>query len=152
MADAHVTPMPHVVEEWFRRETNVVFYYEGHQVPLNIHQRGNPGDIFAFRGIGGPEIERHLYVKTFPTHRQASNWEEVQHNIQHPKKCSLILRLCPGVPFWPTWYPVGRAQAKNRAPLNLGRAFDIFFRSDANRQDPLVIESDDENEVASDGE
>jgi hypothetical protein len=138
--------MCHIVEERFRRETNIVFYYEGHQVPLELYQKGDPGDIFAFRGIGGPEVERRLYVKTFPTPRKHSQWEEVQQNVRHPKKISYVLALCPGLPFWPTWYPVGRAEAKIRKPLNLGDRFDVFFRVHANRQDPLVIESDEENE------
>jgi hypothetical protein len=150
MADAHIISMCRIGEERFRQESNVVFYYEGFQVPLELYQRGNPGDIFAFRGIGGPEVERRLYVKTFPTARQQSHWEEVQDNVRHPKKFSYVLALCRGLPFWPKWDPVGRVEAKIRRPLNLGDSFDVFFRFHANVQDPLIIELDEENESKED--
>lgn len=154
MADSHIVPMANVVGERFRLADHEVYYYEGRQVPPNLQDYGKSGDIFAFRGIGGREVDRRLYVKTYATRRSSSRWEEVKHEVRHQRKASLRLQLCPGVPFWPIWYPAGRAYSNDRPSLHLSNSFDFFFRHHANRQpgfysyEPIVIDdSDDEGEA-----
>jgi hypothetical protein len=154
MADSNIVPMTRIVEERFCSASYKVFSYEGRQVPEDLEDYGESGDIFAFRGIGGHEVERRIYVKTYATKRCASRWEEQNHKVRHQKKCSLCLQLCPGFPFWPMWYPAGSAYANNSPPLNLSQSFDLFFRHHANRQpgfysyEPIIIEDlDDEGKA-----
>jgi len=146
-----VVPMADVVEERFRpMDSYKVFYYEGYHLP-DLKDYGESGDIFAFRGIGGLEVERRIFVKTYATRQSSSRWEEAKHEVRHQRKPSCYLRLCPGFPFWPMWYPAGRAYAKDCSPLNLSRStFDLFFRHHANPQpgfsasEPILIDDSDE--------
>ena len=96
-----------------------VLYYEGYQLPINLEDHGESGDIFAFRGIGGLEVDRRLFMKSYATKQSSSRWEEVKHRVRHQKKSSFCLCLCPGFPFWPMWYPAGRAYANDCPLLNL---------------------------------
>jgi len=124
--------MPTIVESTFRCETNNVFVFEGVQIPANLEDYGNPGDIFAFRGIRGLVVERRLFTKTYPTKNSTSRWQEAQYRQRHQKKPSNYLILNFGLPFWPTWHRFGRNIKINNSIPNDN--FDIFFRYHANPQ------------------
>jgi hypothetical protein len=117
--------MTRIVKEHFCSASYKVFSFEGRQVPEDLEDYGKSGDIFAFRGIH--KVERRIYVKTYATKRRASRWEEQNHEVRHQKKFSLCLQLCPGFPFWPMWYPAGRAYTNDSPLLNLSLFFDLFF-------------------------
>ncbi len=67
MADSNIAPMTCIVKERFHSASYKVFSYEGCQVPEDLEDYGESGDIFAFQGIGGHEVEQHIYVKTYVT-------------------------------------------------------------------------------------
>lgn len=50
MADSHIIPITNIVEERVLMESNKVFYFEGRQLPVDLEDYGEPGDIFTFRG------------------------------------------------------------------------------------------------------
>jgi hypothetical protein len=129
----HITPMPTIVEETFRCETNKVFVFEGAQIPANLEDYGDSGDIFAFRGIRGLVVERRLFTKTYPTRNSTSRWQEAQYGQRHQKKSSRYLILQLGFPFWPTWHHFGRNYQITNSTIPHD-TFNIFFRYHANPQ------------------
>jgi hypothetical protein len=72
MADNHIIPMANIKEECFQMASYQVLYYEGYQLPINLEDHGESGDIFAFRGIGGLEVDRRLFVKSYTTKQSSS--------------------------------------------------------------------------------
>ena len=139
MVDSQISdiiPMAKVVKERFRAATNCVFYFEGYQIPGNLEDYGQPGDIFAFRGIGNNEIERRLFVKAYPTTRRTCTWEDIEVDTRHQKKWGHRLTLNRGFPCWPIWFASGRGHS----PLSsesFSEHFDFFFRYHANPQPKL---------------
>ena len=149
MADFHITPMPTIVEETFQNETNKVFFFEGIRLPTDLEDFGDLGDIFAFQGIRGLEVERRLFTKTYPTQKTTSRWIEAQYGQHHQKKSANYLILNLGLPFWPTWHRFSRDYDFTDSPIPRSN-FDFFFRSHANRQpgwsaSDFDLEGDNEN-------
>jgi hypothetical protein len=48
MTDSNIAPMTRIIEECFHSVFYKVFSYEGHQVPEDLEDYGESGDIFAF--------------------------------------------------------------------------------------------------------
>ena len=141
VAEPHIVPMSSIRQETFRADPTNVFSFEGKQIPLDINHYGNIGDIFAFRGIGGKEVVRCLYVKlkkNVKAGRQMDMWVAEALGARHPSKSANFLVLCQGVSFWPLWQNFPRKGADELFFASQQQSFpfhfDYFFRLHANRQ------------------
>ena len=152
MADFLPIPMKDTACDQFRAENNLVYYFEGDKYPSQIDNVGNPDDIFAFRKIGGGQVERLLFVKKLVKKggNKILSWEEAKGDgtIRHRQFKSQWLVMNAGIPFWPTWHQLGRNHREApRQRATFAYRFDQFFRLHANRQgwsaeEPIEIEDD----------
>lgn len=131
--------MKDVVRYQFRVENNHVYYFEGYEYPSSIDAVGNPDDIFAFRKIGGAQVERFLFVKKLVRKKNCKtlSWEEAKGDgtTRHRRLYSHWLIMNTGIPFWPTWRQLGKNHDEApRMQATFIFRFDQFFRLHANRQ------------------